>query len=126
MRLNFIVNGRLPSLNELIDANRRNRFIGAKFKRQWQEPLQEIIAAQSRGRKIKKHAICRIKFYEPYDRKHRKDDDNVISGGCKVILDAMTAVGVIKDDSPKYIHVIPERFTECDRCYTVIELEEDE
>ena len=34
--------------------------------------------------------------------------DNVISGGCKVILDALQELGVIKRDSPKYIHLVPE------------------
>lgn len=36
MNYKFTIRGTLPGLNELIEAERRNRFIGAKLKKQYE------------------------------------------------------------------------------------------
>ncbi len=51
--------------------------------------------------------------------------DNVLSGACKVILDALQVAGIIPNDSPRYVHLRPERFQSEDKSYyTVVEIEE--
>ncbi len=102
--MRLIYDGRLPGANEFNNAQRRNRYVGARLKRDTQNEIEWILKPQIRQRYQGKVRI-RISFYE---KTMRRDPDNVISGGCKVILDALQELGVIKRDSPKYIHLVPE------------------
>jgi len=63
--------------------------------------------AQAKGEKFLGHVSVYIAFWE---KDNRRDDDNV-TGGAKFVMDALTQAGIITDDSPKYCHVISERFT---------------
>lgn len=100
--------GRLPGLNEMIGINRSNKFMGAKMKKGGQQELANIFYLQANGEKITGHSTVYIRFYE---RDNRRDDDNVIGGGCKLLLDALTQAKIVPDDSPKYVHLKAERFT---------------
>lgn len=108
MRLYLVHFGRLPGMNEMINTNRTNRYLGSKVKTGWTHELSNEFALQAAGRKMSKHATAFLYFFE---KDNRRDDDNVIGGGCKVVLDALTNAGIIEDDSPKWLHVVPERFT---------------
>jgi len=44
-----------------------------------------------------------IKCYEP---NARRDVDNVYSGACKVVLDALQACGILKGDGQKYVEKV--------------------
>lgn len=100
--------GRLPGLNEIINASRTCWQVGAKMKQEDMSELALVFKSQAKGKKFAEHVTAYIRFYE---KDRRRDDDNVIGGGCKVVLDALTKAGIIIDDSPKYLHVIPERIT---------------
>ena len=114
--------GKLPSLNELIKAGRTNRYVGAKVKRDLTQNLAWIFKAQARGKKYTDKVTIAIHCYEG---NLRRDDDNVLSGACKVILDALQVAGIIPNDSPKYVHLRPERFQSKDKSYyTIVEIEE--
>ena len=120
MRLTY--KGKLPSLNELIKAGRTNRYVGAKVKKELTQDLAWIFKSQARGKKYQNHVTISIHCYEG---NLRRDDDNVLSGACKVILDALQVAGIIPNDSPKYVHLRPERFQSEDKSYyTVVEIEE--
>lgn len=107
MEIHLVHYGRLPSMNEMLNANRTNRYIGAKIKAGWTHDLAQEFKIQAAGRKMERHATCHITFYE---RDAKRDDDNVVSGS-KFVLDALTMAGIIEDDSPKFIHMQAERFT---------------
>ena len=114
--------GKLPSLNELIKAGRTNKYVGAKVKKEITQDLAWIFKAQARGRIYEDKVIISIHCYEG---NLRRDDDNVLSGACKVILDALQVAGIIPNDSPRYVHLLPERFQSEDKSYyTVVEIEE--
>lgn len=100
--------GRLPGLNEMVNANRTCWYMGAKMKKGDQRDIAADFLEQARGRTMKEPCTVRLDFYE---KDNRRDDDNVIGGGCKVILDALTKAGIIMDDSPKWVHVLAERHT---------------
>lgn len=108
MSIELTYYGRLPGLNELINMNRTNKYFGAKVKRGDQRELANIFYLQSKGERLTGHATVYIRFYE---KDNRRDDDNVIGGGCKILLDAMTFAKIIPDDSPKYVHLKAERIT---------------
>ena len=98
-------NGRLPSANDLIQINRVNRFKGASLKKKYTQELADVFGTQTQVR-FKGHVTCYVNFYED---SMRRDDDNVISG-LKYVMDGLVTAGIIKDDSPKYCHVKPERW----------------
>jgi Holliday junction resolvase RusA-like endonuclease len=123
MRLVFRIDGRLPSLNEMIAANRANKYMGAMMKKKYQRPLELLFLSQAKGQKIKNHANVTIRFYEPFDGRHRRDDDNVMAGA-KFILDALVKDGILQDDNPKWVHFKPERFTDCKTCWIEVEIDE--
>lgn len=120
MRLTY--KGKLPSLNELIKAGRTNRYVGAKVKKEFTQDLAWIFKAQARGKRYSEKVVISIHCYEG---NLRRDDDNVLSGACKVILDALQVAGIIPNDSPRYVHLRPERFQSEDKSYyTVVAIEE--
>ena len=75
------------------------------MKKTYTRELAETFMAQTCER-FTEHVTCTVTFYEDT---MRRDDDNVISG-CKYLLDGLVTAGIIKDDSPKYLHLKAERF----------------
>lgn len=119
--MKLIYEGRLPGMNEIVAANRASRYMGAGMKKQAEEDLRLQWSFQER-RKFPGPVVVKVRFYE---KDLRRDDDNVF-GGLKFILDALTTAGIIRDDSPKWCHVLPERFTDRGRPRIVVEIEERE
>ena len=124
MQLVFKVDGRLPGLNEIINEARRNRYSSASMKKKYQKPLELLFKKQACGQRIKRHATVKGYFYEPYNRKYRRDDDNV-TVGMKFIMDAFTQAGIIPDDNPNYVHTISERIKDCEKPRIEIVITED-
>lgn len=121
--MNLIYNGKLPNLNDMIGAMNKNRFVGAKLKKDYTEAAAMNFRIQAKGKSFKGHVNVAIHCYEG---DLRRDDDNVLSSACKILLDALQVAGIIKNDSPKYCHVKPERFQSQDGSfYTIVEIKED-
>lgn len=90
---------KFPSLNEYVNANRSNKFKGAKMKRQ----IQDDIAWQiKRLPKFTKPVKIDFVWVEPTKR---RDPDNVHSSD-KFILDALVEQEIIPDDSQKWVKKI--------------------
>ena len=103
-RVKIVIPHRLPSLNEVIGANRANKYAGAKLKKETQILIEHHIKMQDIG-KFEKVRID-IDWYEP---NKNRDFDN-ISSAKKFILDAMVKCGVIPNDGWK--NLAPS-FVEC-------------
>lgn len=111
-KMKIIIPGILPGKNEQINADRRNHFVGNRLKQKTQEEISWPIRIQSRGKTFgDHHVIIRVKFYEPWNGHHRRDDDNIMHG-CKYILDALVNLRIIRDDGPKFVKLLPERETD--------------
>lgn len=98
----FTIKQKLPSLNDVIEANRTNRFMGAKFKREIEEAIGwSIRSALTRKTlyKPKKAVIVRFTWTEP---NRRRDCDNIASAK-KFILDALVKMRVLENDTQKYV-----------------------
>lgn len=118
--LKLVYEGRLPGINELVGANRNSPYGGAKMKRKYQKRL--VAAWWEAGKfPFPNHVTVRVRFYE---RDQRRDDDNVF-GGLKFVMDALQEIGVIVNDSPKYCHVLPERFVDKKEPRIEVEIRED-
>lgn len=99
--------GRLPGLNEYVEAERRNRFKAAKMKRDAQDWVILCIKKYMRGVHITRPVYIRYYWHEP---NRRRDKSNVSGYGRKVIEDALVEAGVLQDDGWDEIEGFEDRF----------------
>lgn len=102
----FTIPFRLPSLNEYIEACRRNPHAGAKLKRDTDDAIKLCIM-EAKLKTVELPCIVHMVFTEP---NRRRDVDNVESAK-KYILDALTGYGVLRGDGPRWVVGVPS-FTE--------------
>lgn len=102
----FVIYGKLPGLNDYTRANRGNKYLANKMKQDIQKNICKYIVfgvSMKDLEKVDRYPIgLKIKWYEP---NNRRDIDN-ITFGTKFILDSMVCMGIIEDDSRKYIDSI--------------------
>ena len=97
----FRVHQRLPGLNQVINANRRNRYAGARLKRDIETAIcWSIKKAVMLGECRKVTGPVRIRFTW-YEKSRRRDLDNIFSAK-KFILDAMQRMQIIAGYGQKY------------------------
>lgn len=84
----------LPSLNELINAERTNEITGANFKKKWQKKVEWKIR-QKEHVQFDRPVRITYRFYEP---NRKRDKDNISGFAHKVIQDALVSCGILKND----------------------------
>jgi Holliday junction resolvase RusA-like endonuclease len=117
MTATLIIPGRLPGFNEYSDIQRRNKFAGAKFKRDTQDAIGWLIKQQLQGVHFDTKVRVSFMWVEP---NRRRDHDNIESSK-KFVLDALVECGVIKGDGWKYVTLGPPIFT-VSKCYPRVEV----
>ena len=91
-----------PGLNDLLHEAERHPKAYNDTKRKYQNIAVNAIRRDLRGLKAKGVVIPHYTFAEP--RKGvKRDYDNICASGRKIINDALTKTGTIKDDSPEYL-----------------------
>lgn len=103
----LVIPGRLPGLNEYIDANRRHAQKGATMKREAQEIVHWSILSQLRRCRFTGPVFLLFTFYE---KDRRRDHDNVSSFARKVIQDALVEAGVLAGDGWDHVGGYLDRF----------------
>ena len=93
----LVYHGKLPSLNEVINQNRANKFAGAQIKSQLTQELAWTFKPQCEP--ITDPCCVLITFYEP---NKRRDIDNIQSS-TKFILDALVMAGILVNDTQRYV-----------------------
>lgn len=106
--MKLVIPGRLPCMNDLIAANRLNKYAGAGVKKKTQRQIVLILRPQVQGQRFTEKVNIRIEYYE---KDMRRDEDNVMSAA-KFILDALQDMELIPNDSRKYVHLTQEVFTD--------------
>lgn len=101
-----MVAGTLPSLNEYIAAERTNRHIAAKMKREQQDRIAWHIKA-SKLERIEKPVTILYTYHEPT---RRRDKDNIAAIAHKFVQDALVATGILRGDGWKHIKGFSDRF----------------
>ena len=96
----IIIPGKLPGLNEVINANRRNKYAGSTLKKDVEESIIPYIKSQCR-QSFERISIS-INWYEP---NQRRDYDN-ISSATKFILDSLVKCDVIPNDG--WRNIVPD------------------
>ena len=112
--------GRLPGLNEIIDAAKQGR---GKYQPYaiMKEQYTSDIGWLAKKLPAYNRVDITITWYEP---DLRRDPDNIM-GGAKFVMDGLVAGGAIKDDSQRYINSISHQF-EVDRENPRVEIEVQE
>lgn len=105
MEAGLSIPGRFPSLNDYIAAERKNRHIAAKMKREETKRVADI-AANLDMPTFEKPVHVYFAWVEP---NRRRDIDN-IAFAHKFILDGLVDAGVLKGDSQKYVTGFVDRF----------------
>jgi Holliday junction resolvase RusA-like endonuclease len=108
MNMRLIYDGKLPSLNEMINSSRRNPYAGNRQKRDTQNQVMwqfKVQIMRLSDQCFQGKANVRITYFEP---NMKRDEDGVRSAGDKIILDALKELHVIVDDRPKFCHSVSE------------------
>lgn len=106
MDAKFTIRGTLPGLNELITAERSNRFQGAALKKQSESIVMH--AARIMGKVRFEKPVWMV--YHWYEQNRRRDKDNICAYGRKVIQDALVKAGYLQDDGWKNIDGFEDHF----------------
>lgn len=113
-----VIPGRLPGWNEYVAVERRNRFAGAKMKKDtsW---LVAFYARKARLEPFVGPVVVRIRWVEP---NRRRDVDNV-QGASKFVLDGLRDAGVIVNDTQKRVRHVEHLPLEVDKAQPRVEVE---
>ena len=119
----FIIDRKLPSLNDYIFECRANVYRSAKMKKELEEQIGvDIIEAMLNGTMCRFDSAVRISFVW-HERTRKRDADNIASAK-KFILDAMQKTGVIPNDSRKYVTGFTDEFVDDKADYVKVKVYE--
>lgn len=126
--IRFIIKGAyygdkcFPGLNDLLHEAERHPKAYNKMKQQYQMLAVNVIRRHLRGFKAKGLVIPHYTFCEPI-KGNKRDYDNIAAAGRKIINDALTKTGTIKDDSPNYLGYGTNTFIYADEPFIEVVLE---
>ncbi len=118
MRATFIIPGKLPSLNDIINASRTHFHAANTQKKKAQKFIGEHIAI-SQVPNFKEPVIIAFEWTEP---NRTRDLDNVCAGGRKFILDALVECEILENDSRKFVKGFVDQFPDPDKINPHIEV----
>lgn len=125
MQYYFMINAKLPSLNEYINVCRRNKYQAAKFKRDVEELIGWAII-EAKAKKMLQPTCKPYKVaFEWHERTAKRDCDNIASAK-KYILDALQKQGIIPNDNQKYIKGFTDDFVKDTKDFVIVKLIEVE
>ncbi len=90
--MKYTIQGRLPTLNDYIDACNSSRYAGNNLKQWWENYISAYLRPLQR---ILKPVEITYKWYEP---NRRRDPSNISGGGRKFIEDALVKRGILRGD----------------------------
>jgi len=109
------IDHKFTTLNKYVNAERTNKYIGAKIKRD-----ETNVAYYSLLNKPKIKTPCKLKFTW-YCENRRSDADN-IAFAKKFIIDGMVKAGLIPNDGMKYVIGFQDEFEISDKAGVRIEV----
>ena len=119
----FIIEEKLPSLNDVIEKNRTNRYVGAKFKRSIEENICWAIEyAMLKKRLWPVYDACVIEI-DWHEATKRRDVDNIQSSQ-KFILDAMVKKQILPNDNRRYVRQIYHNIIDDEIDFVVVRIKE--
>ena len=112
----------IPTANEMINKERRNKYLAAKLKATTERDLiRELIASLTT-----KHEETQYPIHMTYTwhRKNKRTDPSNVAWGTKYIEDALQRAGVLRNDGPReiasithqYVYGADENYVEVEWC----------
>lgn len=117
--MTFIIDQKLPSLNDYIYACRSGANPGNKFKREVEDIIGWYIAIS----KLPKISSPVIIHFEWHEKTKRRDADNIASAK-KFILDALVKQGILIDDSRKYVRGFTDTIIDDAKDFVVVNIQQ--
>lgn len=114
--MKITIDYRLSNWNETINANRKNKYMGASLKKKEMNIIKMFLIGKP---KITKYPIKLNCTW--YVKNLASDLDNK---SLKSVLDAMQEVGILENDNCKHITEINHKVVKSNKDYLEIELEE--
>lgn len=108
MQYKFIIQGRMPDLNDYLKACNQHYQKGATMKRENMEIAMWEIRKQLKRLHIEKQVNIHYMFVEP---NIKRDKDNIAAFGHKVIQDALVKTEVLGNDGWKHILGFTDSFS---------------
>lgn len=115
----FEVPGRLPSLNDYINACRSHWSKGMQMKRETEEEILWAIKAARSRKHLQPASGPVVVHFEWHEADKRRDLDNIYSAK-KYILDAMQRAGIIKNDNRQHVRGLYDTIVDDDRDGVVV------
>ena len=114
MRYRFTIPGRLPSVNDMIEASSHRRGMWSEWNKMKKDEEERVIQAIEAAGKPKhmftEPAVIEFRYYE---KDRRRDIDNITGAAHKIILDALQRAEVIRNDNRHYVtRMADEVFTD--------------
>ena len=117
----FVIEGRLPSLNEYLSACNRSYYVGGKMKRQTDEMIGWFILSALQKKTLQPINSPITLRFTWHEKNKRRDPDNIVSAK-KFILDALQKQGVIPNDSRAYIKGFTDEIVDSKKDYIEVEI----
>ena len=114
----------LPSLNDVLAEATKHPKAYWRLKTSMEQVAITAIRRDLKGYKASK----RIALYIVWGEKNKgvkRDYDNVIGAGRKIINDALIKAGIIKDDNPTYVAVGRDKFAYTSEPYVEVFIREE-
>lgn len=105
MKQFFLIQGRLPGLNEYTKMNRANRFAANKLK----QDTEDMIMWEAKAQHIQPFSSLVHLSYGWYEMNERRDLDN-IAFAQKFVQDALVKAGILPGDGWKWIQGFDHKF----------------
>lgn len=114
-----------PGLNDMLHEACRHPKAYNAMKQQYQMLAVNAIRRHLRGFKAEGIVRLHYTFGEPKTG-NKRDYDNIVSAGRKIVNDALVQSGTIKDDSPRYLAYGTNKFEYTDVPFIKVEIEKVE
>jgi len=86
-----VIDGEMPGMNEIIKAAKSHYQAYNKLKREYTNKVAWVAKGKGKFNRIDLDIVW-------YCKDKRRDKDNIIAGGTKMILDGLVKAGMIKND----------------------------
>lgn len=128
MEISLVIEGKMPSLNELIAKTNHNKYGGNEFKQNIESDIKWQILKQIREKNIEHLLPLKnmADFEFTYIEENKKRDKDNIASSKKYLFDALVRVGVIQNDGWKWVGDFKETFVIGSKYRVIIKIKERE
>ena len=115
--MKYVIDMKLPSLNDYIRVCRTNKYMASKYKKDIEEQIHLFLLKMPKYDKP-------IKIHFTWIEGNKKRDLDNICFAKKFILDAMVKYGHLKDDNRNYVYAFTDSFEYGKDTKIILEIEE--